>query len=371
MKCQNVWTELGIVTCFLVSVLGAQSSQPKPITRAEVLSLVAVGAFSESTQHLIQQRGISFLPTDLDFQIFGRAGGEKSNPAALQKTLHGAKVMSSTEEEVSTESLILQHLARCGELNNSADPKSSEAEVECRAALSLAPRDPFVLLAVGTTLINQQKRKEACAVFRRVLALDPSLALGHLLLADALLGAGDEYRDEGLVEGVAAMRLDPESNDIPVSFVFLFGDGGVSDRDIATLRKEANAHINDPVPHLMLGLALHASRDTKAAFAEFETARKLGLDNAFLRKVYDHPVHEAPESQSAGRVHMIDKDKSTFTIKRGIVEVQVVYNGDTTWTAGETPSSPDELKENRYVNCKGRFDAGKVFATTCRFRDSN
>jgi len=364
-----------MTTWALVLVLGAQSSQPKPLTRAEILSLVAAWEFGESTQHLIQQRGIAFLTTDEDVRIFGRASGEKSNPAALQKTLRGANVMSSTEEEVSPEAALLQHLTRCGELNNSSNPQSPEAEVECRAALSLAPRDPFVLLAVGASLSNQQKRTEAVAVYRQALALDPSLALGHLLLFDALTGAGPEYRDEGLVEGMAAVRLDPNGTEMFVFFGFLFGDGGVSARDIATLRSEANTHTNDPVPHLVLGLALNASRDTKSAFAEFETARKLGLDNAFLRRLYDQPVHQAREGQFAGKVHMIDKDKSTIAITRANREGQVVYNSDTKWIYGtqesNKPSSLDELKENWFISCKGMFDSGKLFASTCHFRESN
>jgi hypothetical protein len=174
---------------------------------------------------------------------------------------------------------------------------------------------------------------------------------------------------------MAALRLDPNGTEMVVYFGFLFGDGGVSDRDIATLHSEANTHTNDPVPHLVLGLALHASRDTKGAFAEFETVRKLGLDNAFLRRLSDPPVHEARDSQFAGKVHTIDKDKSTIAITRANREWQVVYNSDTKWMYGtqesNKPSSLDELKENWFISCRGRFGSGKLFASTCHFRESN
>src|SRR5215469_15405158 len=145
---------LGRVTCALVFFLGVQLSQPKPLTKAEVLSLVASWpvAVSTSTQHLIQQRGISFSPTDEYGRMLDRASGGTS--ASLEETLHRAKVRPLTEAEAPNESALLQHLTRCGELNNSqsAIPHSSEAEVECRAALSLDPRNPFVLLAVGSSL---------------------------------------------------------------------------------------------------------------------------------------------------------------------------------------------------------------------------
>ena len=41
MKDHKTWVELGTATCDLVFVLGAQLSQPKSLTKAEVLSLVA------------------------------------------------------------------------------------------------------------------------------------------------------------------------------------------------------------------------------------------------------------------------------------------------------------------------------------------
>jgi tetratricopeptide (TPR) repeat protein len=171
-------------------------------------------------------------------------------------------------------------------LDNSPSPipHSSEAEVECRAALSLAPGDPFVLLAVGTSLRQQQKVKEAAAVYKQAVALDPSLVLGHFLLADALFGEGSAYRDEGLVEGMAALRLDPNGNEAMVLFVFLFGDSGVSDRDISTLRSEARGHMNDPVPHFVLGLAYAESAESnhlQKAITEFQEAIRLDPGNGW------------------------------------------------------------------------------------------
>jgi len=86
------------------------------------------------------------------------------------------------------------------ENSESSIPHSPEAEVECRAALSLAPRDSFVPWRSETSLSQQDKRKEAERLYKQALALDPSLVLGHVLLANALIGAGPEYRDEGLVK---------------------------------------------------------------------------------------------------------------------------------------------------------------------------
>jgi hypothetical protein len=83
---------------------------------------------------------------------------------------------------------------------------------------------------------------------------------------------------------------------------------------------------------------------------------------------------KAKEGQITGTVHMIDKDKSTLTITKGTTTRQVIYNSDTKWMQGteasNKPSSFDELKENWYINCKGKFDGVKLVADACRFRAS-
>jgi len=80
------------------------------------------------------------------------------------------------------------------------------------------------------------------------------------------------------------------------------------------------------------------------------------------------------EGQVTGRVHMIEKDKSTIVVMKGTMQRRVIYNGDTKWMYGTQAnnklSSLDDLKENWYVNCKGTFDGVKLAASACRFRES-
>ena len=174
--------------------------------------------------------------------------------------------------------------------------------MECRAALSLEPSDPFVLLALGTSLTLQQKPKEAAAVYKQALALDPSLVLGHVLLADVLFGVDSASRDEGLVEGMAALRLDPNSNEAMGLFGFLFGDSGVSDRDIATLRSEAQGHMNDPVPHFVLGLAYEASTESshlQKAMTEFREAIRLDPSNGYYHYHLGSALSDSGDKEAA------------------------------------------------------------------------
>ena len=84
---------------------------------------------------------------------------------------------------------------------------------------------------------------------------------------------------------------------------------------------------------------------------------------------------KAKEGQITGTVHMIEKDKSIIVVSKGTTQRQVIYNSDTKWMYGtqesNKPSSLDELKENWFISCRGRFGSGKLFASTCHFRESN
>lgn len=315
---------MGLAICALAFVFGAQMSQPKPLTKPEVLSLVvAWPPIASSTMHLIQQRGISFSPTDEYIQMLGRATGGRDT-AVLEKTVRGAKVIPSIDGEFSKEAALLQHLERCGELNNtpSPDQDSRGAEAECQAAVSLAPRDPFVLLALGTSMRQQQKLKQATAVYRQAIALDSNLPLGHVLLADALLGQGSEPRNEAMIEGLAALRLDAKNNEAMMLFVMLFGDAGVSDRDISTLRSEISGHPNDPAPHFVLGLAYGDSTQSnhlQKAVTELQQATNLDPSNAWYHYHLGGVLSDSGNKQAARAelemARKLDPNNDIFRLK--------------------------------------------------------
>ena len=83
---------------------------------------------------------------------------------------------------------------------------------------------------------------------------------------------------------------------------------------------------------------------------------------------------KAKEGQLNGTVHIMNKDTSTITVRKGTAERQIVYNADTKWMYGRQAdaksSSLDQLKEGWYINCKGTFDGAKLVASACRFRES-
>jgi len=79
---------------------------------------------------------------------------------------------------------------------------------------------------------------------------------------------------------------------------------------------------------------------------------------------------EAKEDRLSGTIHMINKDTSTVTLRKGNVQRQVVYNADTKITFRNKPSSMDEVKEGRRVICLGKFnDKTQLVATRIDVRE--
>jgi hypothetical protein len=78
----------------------------------------------------------------------------------------------------------------------------------------------------------------------------------------------------------------------------------------------------------------------------------------------------AKEDRLTGSIHMINKDTSTVTIRRGNVQRQIVYNADTKITYRNKPGSMDDVKEGRRVIALGKFnDKTQLVATRIDVRE--
>jgi len=78
----------------------------------------------------------------------------------------------------------------------------------------------------------------------------------------------------------------------------------------------------------------------------------------------------AKEDRLSGTIHMINKDTSTITIRRGNVQRQIVYNADTKFTYRNQPSTIEEAKDGRRVICLGKFnDKTQLVATRVDVRE--
>ncbi len=80
----------------------------------------------------------------------------------------------------------------------------------------------------------------------------------------------------------------------------------------------------------------------------------------------------AKEDRLSGRVHMINKETSTITIRVGSIQRQVVYNADTKFTVRNKAGSMTEVKDGRRVICMGKYDdKARLVASRVDVRDTN
>ncbi len=78
----------------------------------------------------------------------------------------------------------------------------------------------------------------------------------------------------------------------------------------------------------------------------------------------------AKEDRLSGTIHMINKDTSTITLRKGNVQRQIVYSADTKYTYRNKPGTMDDVKEGRRVICLGKFnDKTQLVATRIDVRE--
>jgi hypothetical protein len=58
-------------------------------------------------------------------------------------------------------------------------------------------------------------------------------------------------------------------------------------------------------------------------------------------------------------VHSVSKSTSSFIVRRGTQDMEVVYDARTTITYKNKPSTADEIKEERRVICLGNMNSKK------------
>ncbi|MGA8595451.1 MAG: tetratricopeptide repeat protein [Bryobacteraceae bacterium] len=78
-------------------------------------------------------------------------------------------------------------------------------------ALTLRPKNPFYLCIYGMTLEQDNKKAEAAAIFRQVIALSPAYALPHYHLGTILASNG--RNDEAAAQFERAVQIEPEMSE--------------------------------------------------------------------------------------------------------------------------------------------------------------
>jgi len=132
---------LALILLISASVSIATSQEKKPLTDAELLSLVAGNALPENIAHEIQSRGLGFRSSDTYRSLLTDAGANSLIFAALDK----AKTSNTSANAATTSSELLQHLASAGKLIRAKQFEDATRELADAAQSSNAPEAGFVM----------------------------------------------------------------------------------------------------------------------------------------------------------------------------------------------------------------------------------
>jgi tetratricopeptide (TPR) repeat protein len=219
----------------------ATNTPPKPLSRSDVLALIAGNALPENIVHVLGERGLDFRPDDTYRSLLKTAGADAKVLAALE----GAKVVSpESPAATSSDQERLEHISKAASLMK--DKHLDEAAREMQAYNSASFGGAEVGFVMGELFRNQGQWDAAVAVYIQVLTEDPSFPEAHTKLSYIRYRTGDY--EESLREAEAAIE-----------------------------KNSAN-----PEAHKNAGLALESMRKFDAGEKEYREAIRIKPDYEFV-----------------------------------------------------------------------------------------
>jgi len=323
-----------IVLLVFIAALSAaaqtpNAAPPKPLTRAQILALLAGDVPSSRVTMLVQERGINFAPTVAFLEQVQKGGGEDD----LVKALHSAHVttnMNGTQpstphaseaklEEAKQEELA-QHTAQGAE--SFQDHHYAEAEAEYRAAIKLDPQNSDLHMALSRALNAQGKTEEGMREAHLAIRLNPESDMAHFALGNSLrlqedwAGAAAEYRealrlnpnydmthnnlgltlrrqdnlDGAIAEFRKTLSLNPNNEMAMANLGNALDSKGDWDGAIAQFRDLSRLKPNMPGPHFRLGQLLEKMGEPRRAVKEFREAMDLAPENRQFKAAYERAL---------------------------------------------------------------------------------
>jgi tetratricopeptide (TPR) repeat protein len=223
---------------------------PHPLSKSELLALVAGDILPENVVFDIQSRGLDFVP-DASYKALLKSAGASAKVLAALNT---AKIGSAGSTDSSADAQLLEHLSHAGSLIKSG--KLDDAADELTDALSNSSHKSEIGFVIGMVLIAQHRVPEAGAVYSQILSEDPGLPEVHARLSLTYYNTGDA--EEALRQAKAALEENP----------------------------------NNPVAHLNAGASLQLMQRFDAAKEEYQKSIRCKPDYVLayvdLGSLFDH-----------------------------------------------------------------------------------
>jgi len=225
-------TSLTLLICLFTIVSASQPvarCAPRPLSKSELLALVAGGIVPENVIFNIHSRGLTFVP-DTSYKTLLKSAGASAKVLAA---LDSAKPPAGHDADDSSDAQLLQHLSHSGSLIKSG--QLDDAATELTGSLSEGNRSEIGFVA-GMVLIAQQRFPQAGKIYSQILARDPDFPELHARLSLTYYQTGNP--EEALRQAKTALAENP----------------------------------NNPVAHLNAAVSLQVLKHLDAAKEEFEAS---------------------------------------------------------------------------------------------------
>lgn len=241
----------------------------EPLTRAQVMGLVAGGVASERVIALVDRRGLAFQPTPEFLTDLKSVGASDSLLNKLSQTRSKAPSEPNTGANAPSEQPnMAQH-------TDPAQLRQLQGDEERDRAAELArPDDPNVHFALADVLGREGKWSDAAAQYAAVISSQPNDATAHNDLALALRKSGDI--DGAIREYRRAVALDPTRTAFHDNLGVALSQKGDAQGAIAEFREAIREDPSNFQAHDNLGSMLERQRDLDGAIREYQQALSVG-----------------------------------------------------------------------------------------------
>ena len=242
----------------------------KPVTRSELIALVAGNALSENIVHEIQSRGISFTPAEDYKSLLTMAGAD---PVVLTALSAAKATANQGTAESQSDTDLLRHLAMAGKLMRGE--KYEQATTELTAAFE-AGAESEAGFVMGEVLRRQEQYDLAAEVYQKVLEENSGFPEAHTKLAFSFYRAGDQ--EHAMQQAKLALALNPENAEAHKNLGLPLMALNQFDASIVEYREALRIKPDYAAVHYNLGLVFYARHDRANAIAEYR--KSIALDSS-------------------------------------------------------------------------------------------
>jgi tetratricopeptide (TPR) repeat protein len=322
------------VSCSFGSSCSAAKDTPRPLSKSELLALVAGKSLPDGIVVEILATGLNFDPDDRYVSLLQTAGANSRVLAVVSAAQH----VPTGKPADPNEDPLLVRLSEAGKLID--ENKFDEAHQKLAAFNFHEAGQSASDFVVGDVLISQQRYQEAADLYSEILRRDPAFPEVHTRLGFANYYSGNE--EESLRHSKAAIARNPNSPSPHLNAGLALRSLRNFDAAESEIRQAIRCKPDFAIAYTDLGLLLDDKRDYDGAIAQYQKALAINPDDLDTRYDLGVAYHEKGSS--------VDAIREYREVKRVDPErIDARHNLAVELSKQDPPAAITEFKELRQI----------------------